>query len=106
MKRCLLHPMLYVLLVACSMTPVFAQTWLPSTSKPAWNTYVTTVIPDRFSSIIGSGGTRIANRNTITANSWGERRYTIPMPMSFYFMGTNRTQGSSVMISTDGYITW
>src|SRR5688500_14014283 len=89
-------------LALLSATTSTSQTWLSTTSARAWNTYVATVVPDRFSSIIGAGGTRLPNSGNVGGSTFGEYCYTMPMPMSFYFMGQQYAQGAPVMLSTNG----
>src|SRR5688500_4410668 len=107
MRRCLQTSVALIALIsALFITPANSQTWVPATSALAWNTYVAQVIPDGFNSIIGNGGTRLPNSGSVGQNTYGEYCHTIPLPMNFYFMNQQYAQGASVMISTNGYMTF
>jgi hypothetical protein len=96
-------------LVALSVVGASAQTLIPYTWSPTWNTYVPAYIPDGFSTIIGNGGTQFPGSGNLTdyagGNYFGENIYTYTLPINFRFINTDYPAGSTTLrVSTNGYI--
>src|SRR6188768_1740855 len=85
-------------MVLGAVPSAFAQTYIPTTSKPSWNTYVASVIPDAFVTIIGNGGTMIPNTNNTTQNNTADWMTLMPLPFNFVFMNKQYNTGDYVNI--------
>ncbi|HVK39980.1 MAG TPA: hypothetical protein VNA88_15720, partial [Candidatus Kapabacteria bacterium] len=106
-----LTAVLALMLLALGTTQ--AQTVYPTLSARSWNSYVASVVPQNWSSIIDNGGTFLTGSGSQTQNNALERIYTYSMPFPFTFLSpgyvegiTTYPQGTTIIISTNGYISF
>ena len=95
--------------MALAVVGASAQTLIPYSWSPTWNTYVPAYIADGFSTIIGNGGTQFPGSGTLTdyagGNYFGENIYTYALPFPFRFINTDYPATSTTLrVSTNGYI--
>ena len=98
-------------LVALSVVGASAQTLIPYSWSPTWNTYVPAYIPDGFSTIIGNGGTQFPGSGNLSdyagGNYFGENIYTYALPFPFRFINTDYPASSTTLqVSTNGYVSF
>ncbi|HVK40111.1 MAG TPA: hypothetical protein VNA88_16385, partial [Candidatus Kapabacteria bacterium] len=90
------------------LAPAFAvaQSLTPTTSSRSWNTYVPSVIPSTYATIIANGGTRFPNSESIGGDSFNNLVYTLEMPFAFRFMDEEYAVGHPLLVSTSGYLSF